>query len=76
MEDILKIVKFLEDSGILSERVSEKIKIEAKEQKWGFLSMLFGALAANLLGNMIADKGLIRARERTIRVGYGSKNIF
>ena len=36
----LKIVKFLEDSGLLLEEVSETIKNEAKEQKGGFLSML------------------------------------
>ena len=39
MKDILKIVKSLEDSGLL-EGVSETIKNEAKEQKGGFLSML------------------------------------
>ena len=33
MEDILKIVRFLEDSGLLLEGVSETIKNEAKEQK-------------------------------------------
>ena len=36
MEDILKIVKSLEDSGILLKGVSETIKYEAKEQKGGF----------------------------------------
>ena len=44
MKDILKIVKYLEDSGLLLERVSEAIKNEAKEQKGGFLSMLLGTL--------------------------------
>ena len=43
MKDILKIVKSLEDSGSLLEGISETIKIEAKEQKGGFLSMLLGA---------------------------------
>ena len=33
MEDILKIGKSLEDSGLLLEEVSEIIKNEAKEQK-------------------------------------------
>ena len=33
MKDILKIVKFLEDSGLLLEGVSETIKNEVKEQK-------------------------------------------
>ena len=38
MEDILKIVKSLEDSGISLKGVSETIKNEAKEQKGEFLS--------------------------------------
>ena len=37
MEDILKIVKSLEDSGILLKGVSEAIKDEKKEQKEDFL---------------------------------------
>ena len=50
MEDILKIVKSLEDSGLLLEGVSKTIKNEAKEQKGGFLSRLLGTLVASLLG--------------------------
>ena len=73
MEDILKIVKSLEDFGLLLEGVSETIKKEAKEQKGGFLSMLLGTLGTSLLGNMLAGKGVMRAGEGTVRVGYGSK---
>ena len=73
MNDILKIVKSLADSGILLKGVSETIKDEAKEQKGGFLSMLLGTLGASLLGNMLAGKGVIRAGEGTIRAGYKSK---
>ena len=35
MEDILKIVRSLEDSGLLLEGVRETIKNETKEQKGG-----------------------------------------
>ena len=73
MEVILKIVKSLEDSGLLLKRVGETIKDEAKEQKRRFLSMLLGILGASLLGNMLSGKGVIRAGEGTARVGYGSK---
>ena len=73
MKDILKIIKPLEDSGLLLEGVSETIKNEAKEQKGGFLSMLLGTLGASLSGNMLPGKGVIRAEEGTVRVGYGSK---
>ena len=76
MEDILKIVTSLEDSGLLLKRVSETIQNEAKEQRGGFFSMLLGTLGASLLGDMLFDKkgkGVIRAGEGTIRAGYGSK---
>ena len=73
IKDILKIVKSLEDSGLLLEGVSETIKNEAKEQKRGFLSMLLGTLGESLSGNMLAGRGVIRAGEETARVGYGSK---
>ena len=39
MEDILIIVKSLEDSKILSKGVNETIKSEAKEQKGELLSI-------------------------------------
>ena len=73
MEDILKIVKSLEDSGLLLKEVSETIKNETKEQKRGFLSMLLGTLGASVLGNMLAGKGVIREGEGTAKVGYGPK---
>ena len=41
MNDIMKIIKLLEESGLLIQYVSEKIKTKAKEQKGGFLSMLW-----------------------------------
>ena len=62
MEDILKIVKSIEDSGLLL-GVNETIKNEAKEQKGGILNMLLGTLGASLLGNILAGKGVIRAGE-------------
>ena len=73
MEDILEIVKSLEDSGILLKGVSETIKNEAKERKGGFLSMLLGTLGGSLLGDMLFGNGVIRAGEGTARVDYGSK---
>ena len=66
MEDIMKIVKSLEESGLLIKEISEAIKNEAKEQKGGFLSMLLGTLAASILGNTLAGKEVIRAGERVM----------
>ena len=77
MNDILKIVKSLENSGLLLKGVSETIQHEAKEQRGGFLSMLLGTLGASLLGDILSKglsgKGVIRPGEGTIRAGYGSK---
>ena len=73
MDDILKIVKSLKNSGLLLKGVSETIQHEAKEQRGGFLSIILGALGASLLGDILSGKGVIRAGEGTIRAGYGSK---
>ena len=67
MNYIMKIVKCLEESGLLIKGVSETIKNEAKEQKERFLGMLFGTLGASLLGNLSTGKDTIRASEDTIR---------
>ena len=64
MNDIIKIVKSLEDSGVLLKGISKTIQHEAKEQKGGFFSMLLGTLSASLLGNLLSGgKGVIRAGE-------------
>ena len=72
MEEIIKIVKSIEDSGLLLKGVSETIQNEGKEEKEGFLRMLLGTLGASLLGNILADKGINRAGEGFLRAGYGS----
>ena len=74
MEDIIKMVKSLEDSGLLLEGVIETVQNEAKEQKGGFLSMLLGILGASLLGNILSGKGINRAGEGIVRAGYGRRS--
>ena len=80
IEDLIKIVKSLEDSGLLLKGVTESVQNEAKEQKGGFLSMLLGALGASLLGNLSTGigihragkgKGIHRAGEGIVRAGEG-----
>ena len=78
MNDIIKIVKALEDSNILLKGVTKTIENETKEQKGGFLSMLLGTLGANLLGNLLSGKGIERAGygnnkgKGVVRAGYGN----
>ena len=69
MNDIMKVVMSLEESGLLIKGVSETIKNEATEQKGKFISMLLGTLAVSLLGNLLTDKGTIRAGQGTIAAG-------
>ena len=84
MKDIMKIIKALENSGILLKGVSKTIKNETKEQRGGFLSMLLGTLGASLLGDLLSGgKGIMRAGEGSVasrakgdgivRAGSGSK---
>ena len=47
MEDLIKIVKSLEDSGLLLKKVNESVQNEIKEQKGGLLSTLLGTLGAS-----------------------------
>ena len=82
MEDLIKIVKSLEDSGLLLKGVTESVQNEVKEQKRGFLSMLLGTLGASLLGNFLIGKGvnkkgegIHRAGEGIVRTSEGSSNM-
>ena len=65
MQDFLKIVKSLEDSGILLDEITETLKNEVKEQKSGFISMLLGTLGVSLVGDLLtknlSGRGVIRA---------------
>ena len=73
MKDIIKIVKSIEDSGLLLKGVSKTIQNKAKEQKGGFISMLLGTLGASLLGITLIAKEINRAEEGVIRAGNGNK---
>ena len=71
MEDIIKIVKSLKDSSLLSKEVSVTIQNE-DVLKRRFLSILLRALDANLLGNILVTKAMNGGGEGFIRAGYGS----
>ena len=61
MNDIIKIFQALEDSNILLKGVTKTIENKTKEQKGGFLSLLFGTLGASLLGNLLTGKEIVTA---------------
>ena len=73
MQDIITIIKELENFDILLKGVSKTIENEIKEQRGGFLSMLLETLGASLLGNLLTGKGIMRAGEGIVRAGEGSK---
>ena len=91
IEDLIKIVKSLEDSGLLINGVTETVQNEIKKQKGGFFSMLLGTLGASLLGNLLTGKGatmstshrgvinkkrINKAGEGIVRAGEGSNTNF
>ena len=71
MDDLIKIVNSLEDSGFLLKGITESVQNEVKEQKGGFLSMLLGRLSASLLGNLLTDKGAFHAEKGIHRARKG-----
>ena len=78
IEDIIKIIKSLQDSGLLLKGVTETVQDEVKWQKGRFLSMLLGTLGASLLGNLLTGKETYRAGKckGIVRAGYGNKMDF
>ena len=71
MEDVIKIVKSLQESGLLMESVGETIENETTEQKDRFLSLLVGTLGSTLLGNLLSIKGARAAGQGVIGAGDG-----
>ena len=85
INDIIKIVKCLKDSGLLLKGVTEIVQTEVKEQKGGFLSMLLGTLGASWLGNLLTGKEIYkvgkgkeinRAGKGIVRAGEENKSDF
>ena len=69
IEDMMKIVKSLEESALLMKRISEIVKNEAQKQKDRFLPMLLWILVGSVLGNALTGKLVITAGEGVIRTG-------
>ena len=65
INDIIKIVKSLEDSGLLLKGVTETVQNEVKEQKGRFLSMLLGTLGAGFIRKSFNRKRSYSDESRT-----------
>ena len=55
MSDITKIIKSLENSGVLLDGVTKTVKHEIKRQEGGFLGALLAPLAAALVQPVISS---------------------
>ena len=84
IEDIIKIVKSFNDSGVLLTGAAWKVQNEVKEQKGEFLIMLLGTLGASLFGNILVGKriywarkseGINREGEEIVRARYGNNEM-
>ena len=81
MNDIIKIAKSLEHSGLVIDGATEIVKHEIKKQKSGFLGGMMEPMAASLIASMVSSSiqhvasSLINAinGNRVIRAGKGQK---
>ena len=69
LNDIMKIITSLEDSGLLIKGINKKVENEVKQQKGGFLGILAAILSANLLGSTLARHRVVRSGDGVVRVG-------
>ena len=76
MNDIIKIIKSLEDSGVLIDGVTETVKHEIKRQEGRFLGALLAPLASSLVQPVSSSvvKGISGRKVRRARRGYMDKN--
>ena len=68
INDIMKIVKSLEESGLLIKSFSETIQNKVKEKR-RISQYVLGLIGASLLGNLLTVKGRVRAGKDTVRAG-------
>ena len=72
MNDIIKVIKSLEDSGVLIDGVTETVKHEIKEQEGGLSGALLASLATSLVQPVISSevKGISERGVRRAERGY------
>ena len=77
MNDIIKIIKSLEDLGVLIDGVTETVKDEIKNQEDEFLGALLAALAGSIVQPMISSviKGISGRGVGSAGRGYTNKKI-
>ena len=66
----MKIITYLEESGLSIKGIWDTIKSGTKIQKGGFLGWILGTVGASLLGNLLTGKSTIPTVEDMIRAGH------
>ena len=76
MNDIIKIIKLLEDLSVLIDGVTETVKHKIKKQEGGFLGALLAPLGASLVQPVISPvvKGISGRGVRRVGRGYMNKH--
>ena len=64
MDDNNKIIKSVENLGVLIDGGSEAVKHEIKKRKGRFLGILLEILCPSMVGNMVTGKGVLTAKKR------------
>ena len=73
INDIIKIIESLEDSGVLIDGLIKTVKHEVNKQEDGFLGVLLAPLAASLIGPVISS--VIYVRKRNLKFCKDSHQI-
>ena len=71
MNDIIKIIKSLEGSGVLIDGITETVKDEIKKQEGGFLGALLPPLVAQLVQPVTSSVVKVIRRRGVTRGGRG-----
>ena len=76
MNDLIKIIKSLKDSGVLNDGVTETVKHEIRKQAGGFLGALLASLVVSLVQplNYSVVTDIIGRGVRRAERGYMNKN--
>ena len=77
LNDAIKIIKSLENSGVLIDGVTEAVKHEVEKQEGGFFGALLAHLAASLVQSVISAvvKGISVRAIRRAGKGHMNKNV-
>ena len=72
LNDIIKIIKSLKDSGLLIKDFTETVKNEIKRQKKGISSYVSTYIMQEFIRKHVSRKRCIKSRQRTNLAGKGT----